>query len=620
MTFSLKAVSAAVNRKPRRYFLTLLLFAIIFMVLWGREKSPVAFHIDEIWQYSFSNSYGKGVFVLEKDDFNKWLSPTVFRDYISVQPDQRFSFDKINESARTDVHPPLSFYALNIVSSFFPNHFSKWLGLGVNIACYALTLCCLFGLSRFLFASSARALFATALWAFSLGAIDTVMYIRMYCPLTLFSVASAYFLVKYEKGCGRRYLGLVFLSFILGGMSDYIFWIFGFFLTVAFLLLRWRRHFSMSIVFAFVSLGSFVTACLVFPQTIMQFIETDSFSRQVGNTIGVADKMRQFIDVDHALNRLLDYSSDRVLYLSPETTRFLILAFLVLLIMTIYVVSLSAAMWSGASGTVSARLLGKDFSFSNLSIHNKAQFASRTTDEFFGNVKGVFSSSYRFITSDVRPNYIFLAVLLTGYSLAVIFPDFQVWTVRGFFFVYPFFSLVLAGMLLVMHDNLGISKRVLFSVLLLLALREYFVVGSPFLMRDGYEKLNKRLDDANVIFVLDSYESAGRLPNFCFSLSKAKRVYVTVISDENYRLEVLKALSTCDKTSKVMVISTFGAPPSNNIAMAILGNEFLLTKDNVLGSAIEEQGYLIELRKQYGHVFNWFNLYELKPVEAEPLF
>lgn len=35
-----------------------------------------------------------------------------------------------------DVYPPLFYILINIISSLFPNTFSKWIGLGLNIVCY----------------------------------------------------------------------------------------------------------------------------------------------------------------------------------------------------------------------------------------------------------------------------------------------------------------------------------------------------------------------------------------------------------------------------------------------------------------------------------------------------
>src|SRR5690606_20870972 len=119
--------------------------------------------------------------------------------------------------------------------------FSKWYGLAINIAAYLLTICALYRLAHYLFHTHPRALAATALWAFSPGGIDTVLYIRFYCLLTLFAVTSVLFTLQYFQNRSPHTLALVYASFILGGLTDYIFWILGFFLTLAFIFAAFRQ-------------------------------------------------------------------------------------------------------------------------------------------------------------------------------------------------------------------------------------------------------------------------------------------------------------------------------------------------------------------------------------------
>jgi hypothetical protein len=509
----------------------------------------------------------------------------VFRDYITVQPGERFAFDKVNESMRQDVHPPLSFYALHFVSSLFPNQFSKWFGLAVNLVCYGLTIWCLYGLALRVFGTTARALFATAVWAFSLGAIDTVMYIRMYCPLTLFSVAAAYFLVRYDRGEGRKYLPLVYLSFILGGMTDYIYWIFGFFLTAAFVLMRWRRW-RVAAGFAGTALAAFLSACAILPITITQFIKKDSFSRQVGDSLGVGRTLSRLLDVPFVFNRLLDNFAEQTFFMPAAVMVWLLAAGCVAVVVGLLV----------------------------LAVRREAAVAGAGTS-YWGSVGAKIKSACQ-AAAERGALYVFVAALLTAYTLGAVFPDFQLWTVRAFFFLYPFASLAFAALVIWLYKRAGLNRYVLLGAMVLLAGREYFIVKSPFLFPGGYERINKKLDNANVILVLDSLESAGRIPSFCYPLSKAHSVYIMLVGGPDYRQELLEAVRTADKSRKLMVINTCGAPPASFGAMSVIGPELLLTHDQQLFAALQEKGYGMELKKKYANIFQCFSLYEVAKAGA----
>ena len=96
------------------------------------------YHSDELWCYGLANSYYKPFVYLEdgiyQDDYeggyegsditHKWISGDVMKKYITVQKDQRFSYDSVYHNQILDHHPPLYYFILHTICSFFPDKFS----------------------------------------------------------------------------------------------------------------------------------------------------------------------------------------------------------------------------------------------------------------------------------------------------------------------------------------------------------------------------------------------------------------------------------------------------------------------------------------------------------------
>src|SRR5690606_3139406 len=135
-----------------------------------------------------------------------------------------------------------------------------------------------------------------------------------------------------------------------------------------------------------------------------------------------------------------------------------------------------------------------------------------------------------------------------------------------FFLVFPFCSILLAGVLFTLHSRARVPVRVLVLILAVLMGRSYGVYTSPFLFRDGYEKLVKRVEDKSVVIVLDHVDSIGRLANLCIPLAGAREVFVLPITMDDYRAESVRALDSAAPGSELMVINMSGGWPANEYA------------------------------------------------------
>ncbi len=246
-----KVLKKTINIKV--LFALLLLANLLVIVFTVSHKQ--AFHSDEQWSYAHANS-SKGAYLDRKIDsfyqindnirqrlFNRWINGKTFNDYLTVQPEERFSYGHIYKNLQIVEHPPLYFLLLHTVSSLFPDSFNKWHAGTINILLFILIYISLFKLSELMLKDKKLALLSVALWGFSEIGLDTAVFLRMYVLQTLFSVCLVYETIKIiqENAASRKQLGLVFLYSFLGIFTQYNSVFFSFFVAFATCLILLKR-------------------------------------------------------------------------------------------------------------------------------------------------------------------------------------------------------------------------------------------------------------------------------------------------------------------------------------------------------------------------------------------
>ena len=213
------------------------------------------FHSDEPWTYGFSNSYyepyiyATGNFnpnePMQLKNFGEWRSGDIFHDYLTVQEDERFSFDSIYYNSAYDQSPPLYSILLHFICSFWPDTFSLCFGLIINILAFAISQTAIFYIVYRLSGSGYVSILVNILYGFSVAAINTVVFIRMYALLTMFILLYIAVLISlYKKGFRRAFKEYVILSLVvmLGSFTHYSFLVFAFFMTLLLLLFLFIKN------------------------------------------------------------------------------------------------------------------------------------------------------------------------------------------------------------------------------------------------------------------------------------------------------------------------------------------------------------------------------------------
>lgn len=218
-----------INKNKKKIFIGLLLLLnILIMLSFGIRKN--GYNVDELYTYGLSNSYFDPFIDITE---NTKLSNEYIQDYFTVQENEKFAFDSVYSNQSRDVHPPLYYFFFHFISSFFPNEFTKWIGIALNMIFFIVAWLLLYKLSKLIMKNELLSLIPPVLWGVSSGAVSSVVFIRMYVLMTVLVLLTTYLHVKTIKKqvFRRKDLLWILLATFLGVMTHYYFVVFAFFLS-----------------------------------------------------------------------------------------------------------------------------------------------------------------------------------------------------------------------------------------------------------------------------------------------------------------------------------------------------------------------------------------------------
>ena len=155
-----------------------------------------------------------------------WVPGQDYVDYLAVSDSNTFNYASVYYNQRGDVHPPLFYMLLHTICSMFQGVFSKWFGIGLNIAISVLSLLVLYRMCVKHFGEERLAIVILITYAFSCGFITTALFIRMYALLTLMTLLCCYAHLELQRNNFEmtRKIGIgLFLSVLGGYYTQYYF-------------------------------------------------------------------------------------------------------------------------------------------------------------------------------------------------------------------------------------------------------------------------------------------------------------------------------------------------------------------------------------------------------------
>lgn len=318
------------TRKPTKYFWVfsvILLMSLVSMLYYGHRKE--GYHVDEVYSYGLANSeylpfmhfgvsgydvkdwmleYGAGesfgdLFrnlwkdyqILKEENFQfynssiyqdyviaqansadtrttTWVPGEDYLHYVAVSPENTFNYASVYYNQRGDVHPPFFYILLHTVCSFFPESFSKWYGLGVNITFMLLTLVVVYRMCSKYLGDELFGVCVAAVYGLSCGYVSTAIFLRMYAVLTFMVASSCYLHLEIAENHfevpKKTYWKLIIVTF-LGFFTHYYYVLYA--IAVAAVMcvwMLWERRFRKVLVYIAAMAGTGAVGVCIWPFAI----------------------------------------------------------------------------------------------------------------------------------------------------------------------------------------------------------------------------------------------------------------------------------------------------------------------------------------------------------------
>lgn len=224
-------------------------------------------------------------------DSNTWYTGEDFLRPLTAQFGHLFDYEMVWRNQASDTHPPLYHVLLHTICSFFPEQFSKWFGMSLNIAAMLLAAFLTYKAALLLFHQNwILALCGAVAYVASISTITQVMFLRMYVVLQIFTAAA---LLLHLRGIAEqsenkwKFSILLYLVTVLGTLTQYYYLIYAFFLAAGFCIyLLFCKKWKAVLKYVVTMVLSGVTVLAIFPAIL-----THLFHKEVGE-----------IAVDNALN------------------------------------------------------------------------------------------------------------------------------------------------------------------------------------------------------------------------------------------------------------------------------------------------------------------------------
>lgn len=213
----------------------------IFMI--GSKKGM---HVDEYYSYGLSNYTGAEIYMSIEPGETYDNPEEPFQNYMTVHPDNRFSYKNVWDKQSADVHPPFYYVLLHTICSFFPGEFSIWFAAVINILFFAGIILLTYAVMKRLTQRDTPALLASLLCALSGGIIQINTFLRMYTMLMFLILLLTWLHVKYYNKQTVCFFLMYPFTILAGILTHYYFLIFlvmqGLYFGISLLLRkRWKN-------------------------------------------------------------------------------------------------------------------------------------------------------------------------------------------------------------------------------------------------------------------------------------------------------------------------------------------------------------------------------------------
>lgn len=230
--------------------------------------------IGNVKKYYIDNTEERDRLIKEKEDeqVEKWRTREEAIDYMQVTGNgDAFNFSSVYWNQISDVHPPLFYAIVNVVSSVFQNNSSKYIIFGINVVFFLLTA---YFMRKILIEIDKKELsiLTVLLYGLSIAGISTVVFLRMYMMLTFFTVVFLYLNIKIVKNdfhVDKRKIIELILTTVGGFLTQYFFCFYALLVVIIMgIIFLIRKKYKELAKYAGIFITSAIIGLLIFPMSL----------------------------------------------------------------------------------------------------------------------------------------------------------------------------------------------------------------------------------------------------------------------------------------------------------------------------------------------------------------
>jgi len=248
----------------------------------GPSAADLDYFHNHILNLTFPNNFTESINFLNnkeeyQNEFNEtltkeipiWKTKEDLLEYLTIKKTDIWNYFSVWINQTIDVHPPLFYFAVHFISSFSMNHFSKYSIFIVNFIFFLLTLLGIYKIVKKL-TNQKWANLAIFFYGTSIGAMNTVLFQRMYMMLTAFFIWYLYYSIKFLKEKFTKKDKILYSFIIFSGfLTQYYFCIYCvlIFIMMSYFLMKEKNLKKLKTIF-FLHLIPALLGILLFPASI----------------------------------------------------------------------------------------------------------------------------------------------------------------------------------------------------------------------------------------------------------------------------------------------------------------------------------------------------------------
>lgn len=286
--------------KQNKIFLIAFFVSVSLLIIYCFDKN--IYNVDESLSYALSN------FDMGWLDYpsNGILTRYQMDGYRATN--YLFNYEMVWHWQALDEHPPLYYALIHTVCSITPYVLSKWSPLIINIVFFALTLMLLYRILNELNNHRSINAIVCLMYGSSPVVLQYTTVIRMYVMLTFAFVLFVYGCIRLVKTGNKMFLLVLYLATVIGGLTNYFYYVFLLVFCVLMLLLFFalkldRKLLGLSVITVVLAV---LTNLAIFPYVLDLFFQErnsalTAFSNIETNLINVRRVIAQLKQAPYGL-------------------------------------------------------------------------------------------------------------------------------------------------------------------------------------------------------------------------------------------------------------------------------------------------------------------------------